>query len=57
MNDDKKQDVNALSTAEVNAKLEADETAELKRELTDDEIALIAGGMVGTNETHTKSPT
>ena len=32
---------------------EADKTAELKRELTDDEIALIAGGLGGVNETHT----
>jgi hypothetical protein len=34
-----------------------DETADLRRELTDDEIVWIAGGMVGTNETHTKGPT
>jgi hypothetical protein len=34
-----------------------DETADLKRELTDDEIVWIAGGVAGTNETHTKTPT
>src|SRR5262249_8526487 len=48
-------EVNASSTPRANAKLEADEAAKFERELTDDELALIAGG-VGGNETHTMAP-
>jgi hypothetical protein len=54
MNADAVPDVNDSSNPKANAKLEADETANFERELTDDELALIAGG--GTNETHTKQP-
>ena len=56
MSDDKELDLTALCTPEADAKLEADETAELKRELTDDEIARIAGGVAGSNQTHTQTP-
>jgi hypothetical protein len=56
MSDDKEVDLTASRTPEADAKLEADETAELKRELTDDEIARIAGGVAGSNQTHTQQP-
>jgi hypothetical protein len=57
MNADAGPDVNASPNPEKNSRLDADETAELERELTDDELALIAGGVAGSNETHTKQPT
>ncbi len=57
MNPEEASDVSASSTSESNPEPEADETAGLRRELTDDEIALVAGGVPGVNETHTKTPT
>jgi hypothetical protein len=57
MNDDKEQTVADPSAPEPETGLEADETEELRRELNDEEVARIAGGVAGINETHTKAPT
>jgi hypothetical protein len=56
MNPDEPRDAITSSTPEASPEPEVDETAELRRELTDDEIALVAGGVAGRNETHTMSP-
>ena len=57
MNDDKEQTFADPSAPEPETGLEADETEELRRELNDEEVARIAGGVGGTNETHTQTPT
>jgi methionine synthase I (cobalamin-dependent) len=57
MNDDKEQTVADPSAPEPETGLEDDEMEDLRRELNDDEVARIAGGVCGTNETHTKTPT
>lgn len=56
MNSDAEPDVNAVSRPDKNAERATDEAAELERELSDDELALIAGGVSGVNETHTMVP-